>query len=312
MPQIIDLNFQNRAGVIATAVLPVDDGLALVDPGPSSCLTALEAGLAELGAQLSDVHLLLLTHIHLDHAGAAGTIVRRVPGCRVAVHERGAPHIVDPAKLLASASRLYGEQMDRLWGAVEPVPAEAIHIVRDGDSVAVEGPSLFVRETPGHAVHHVTYFDPAERVAYVGDTAGIRMSRGYLLAPTPPPDIDLEAWAVSLDRIQQLEADRLLVTHYGVVANVDEHLIRFRQVLKDAAKIVGDSLASPGDDLEKIRQFVDRLRADVRRSMSEAEAVATELSAPFEQLWLGLARYWRKRAASGSRVAVEPGRTRVP
>lgn len=298
MPEIIDLNFQGSANVIACAVLRTPDGLALVDPGPTSCLATLEAGLASMGASLSDVRTLLLTHIHLDHAGAAGTIARRVPGVRVMVHERGAPHMIDPAKLIASATRLYGDQMDRLWGAFEPVPADAVQIVRDNDEVAIGGRPLRVRETPGHAVHHVTYFDPAERVAYVGDTGGIHVSHGYVLAPTPPPDIDLEAWADSLDRIEALEASRLVLTHYGIVDGVPGHLARFRQTLRRTADIVRETLAGPGDDEEKIRAFTERLRADVRQVMPEADAQATELAAPFGQLWQGLARYFRKRASA--------------
>lgn len=294
MPDIIDLRFQGRSGVIASAVIPTDAGVAIVDPGPTSCLPALEAGLQDSGLALSDVRLLLLTHIHLDHAGASGTVVRRSPGCRVVVHERGAPHMVDPARLLASASRLYGDAMDRLWGPFEPVPVEAVRIARDGDSVEIKGPALLVRETPGHAVHHVTYFDRAERVAYVGDTGGILVGQGYLLAPTPPPDIDLDAWALSLDRIQALDAERLVLTHFGAVSGVDVHLARFRQVLRDTAAMVRDTLALPGDDGERMRRFIGRLRADVRQSMSEEDALATELAAPFDQVWLGLARYWRK------------------
>ncbi|MFN2445927.1 MAG: MBL fold metallo-hydrolase [Vicinamibacterales bacterium] len=296
MPDIIDLCFQGRSGVLGAAVVPADEGVAIVDPGPTSCLPALEAGLKQRGLAMSDVRLLLLTHIHLDHAGASGTIVRRSPRCRVVVHERGAPHLIDPGKLLASASRLYGDVMDRLWGPFEPVPAEAVRIARDGDSVAVKGPALLVRDTPGHAVHHVIYFDRAERVAYVGDTGGVCVKHGYVLAPTPPPDIDLDAWSLSLDRIQALNADRLLLTHFGVVTEPEVHLSQFRQVLRKTAAMVRETLEGPGDDGEKMRRFTEQLRTDVRRSLSEDDALATELAAPFDQLWLGLARYWRKTA----------------
>ncbi len=159
MTDYIDLNFRGSSRVIATAVLPGQDGLTLVDPGPTSCLPALEAGLGERGFALRDVRTLLLTHIHLDHAGATGTIVERVPGVRVLVHERGAPHMVDPAKLLASATRLYGDQMDALWGAFLPVPADRVQALTGGERLEIGGASLRVAYTPGHAKHHVSYLD---------------------------------------------------------------------------------------------------------------------------------------------------------
>lgn len=294
---ILDLQFQNCRGVIATAVIRTEEGLALVDPGPASCLATLETGLASRGASLSEVRWLLLTHIHLDHAGAAGTIRSRVPACRVFVHERGAPHLVDPSKLMASAARLYGADMDRLWGEVRPLAADAVQIVRDEDEVEIGRRRLRVRETPGHASHHVSYFDLHEGLAYVGDTAGIHTSGHYVIAPTPPPDIDIELWQQSLNRIADLEPDRLLLTHFGIVEEASSHIVRFRQVLTASAARVRETLAMPGDDGEKIQRFTDAMRADARRVLSEEDAAAVELAAPFGQLWLGLARYWRKREA---------------
>jgi glyoxylase-like metal-dependent hydrolase (beta-lactamase superfamily II) len=303
---LIDLSFQGHAGVIATAVLPAGSGVALVDPGPTSCLPALEAGLAAQGATLQDVRSVLLTHIHLDHAGSAGTIAARVPGVSVYVHERGAPHMADPTKLLASATRLYGDAMDRLWGAFEAVPAESLRVLRDGDRVeGVGAQGLFVRYTPGHASHHVTYFDEHEGTAYVGDTAGVQVVGRYLLAPTPPPDIDIEVWEQSLDRIAERRPERLLLTHFGSVAQASDHLARFRTVLRESAARVADTLAGPGDDAERMRRFADVLRADARRSLSEQDAVALELAAPFDQVWQGLARYWRKREAGTTTGASE-------
>ena len=168
----IDLNFRGSQRVIATAVLAGPDGLVLIDPGPTSCLATLEAGLRDRGHTLRDVRSLLLTHIHLDHAGAAGTIVERVPGVRVPVHERGAPHMIDPEKLLASATRLYGDQMDTLWGAFLPVPADRIEVLKGGERLEAAGRSLRVAYTPGHAKHHVSYLDEQSGMAYVGDTGG--------------------------------------------------------------------------------------------------------------------------------------------
>ncbi|MGE0042552.1 MAG: MBL fold metallo-hydrolase [Vicinamibacterales bacterium] len=291
----IDLNFRGHQRVIASAVLQGPDGIALVDPGPTSCLPALEAGLAGLGLGLGDVRALLLTHIHLDHAGAAGTIVSRVPGVEVYVHERGAPHMVDPAKLLASATRLYGDQMDTLWGRFDPVPASAVRPLAGGETVTVARRPFRVAYTPGHAKHHVSYLDEADGTAYVGDTGGIRVSHDYLLAPTPPPDIDLEAWEASLQLLEAWSPVRLFLTHFGPTGNALTHLGRYRETLARTAALVRDTLGGEGEDEARITRFTEALRADVRQAMPETDAVATELAAPFDQLWQGLARYWRKR-----------------
>jgi len=291
----IDLRFRGSERVIATAVLTGPDGVTLVDPGPTSCLPALEDGLRQRGLTLRDVRTLLMTHIHLDHAGAAGTIVERVPGIRVHVHERGAPHLVDPAKLLASATRLYGDQMDTLWGAFLPVPAANVHALAGGERIAAAGTSLQVAYTPGHAKHHVSYLDETTGVAYVGDTGGIRVSGDFLLAPTPPPDIDLAAWQYSLDTIDAWQPVSLFLTHFGMVTGAKAHLLRFRDTLATQAEAVRQSMTAGNTDEERTRVFVEQLRREVRKAMPEHEARATELAAPFDQLWQGLARYWSQQ-----------------
>jgi len=290
----IDLHFRGSDRVIATAVLVGPDGVSLVDPGPSSCLHALEDGLRHLGLSLRDVRSLLITHIHLDHAGAVGTIVERVPAIRVHVHERGAPHMVDPAKLLASAGRLHGDQMDVLWGAFLPVPSANINVLRGGERLAVAGTTLQVAYTPGHAKHHVSFLDETTGAAYVGDTGGIRVSGDYLLAPTPPPDIDLSAWRDSLAAIEAWQPVSLFLTHFGVVTAAKAHLARFRATLAAQAEAVRQSLSAGNTDEERTRVFVEQMRREVRQAMPEHEARATELAAPFDQLWQGLARYWQK------------------
>ncbi len=189
---------------------------------------------------------LLLTHIHLDHAGAAGTIVERVPGIRVYVHERGAPHMIDPAKLLASATRLHGDQMDTLWGAFLPVPASQVTALAGGERLDVSGTSLRVAYTPGHAKHHVSYLDERSGMAYVGDTGGIRVIGDYLLAPTPPPDIDIEAWQSSLDVIDAWQPVSLFLTHFGPVTPARAHLARFRTTLTAQAEAVREALKAGG------------------------------------------------------------------
>jgi glyoxylase-like metal-dependent hydrolase (beta-lactamase superfamily II) len=291
----IDLQFLGTPHVIGAAVLTGTDGVTLIDPGPTSCLPALEAGLHGRGLALRDVRSVLLTHIHLDHAGAAGTIAERVPNARVYVHERGAPHMIDPAKLLASATRLYGDRMDLLWGAFLPVPADRVTVLTGGEQLPLASTAIKVAYTPGHAKHHVSYLDEKTGVAYVGDTAGVRVAGDYLIAPTPPPDIDIEAWHQSLNTIDDWQPVSLFLTHFGAVTPSRAHLARMRATITTAANTVRELMKTPGTEEELAHRFAEQMRHDVRKSLAEQEARAAELAAPFDQLWQGLARYWSKR-----------------
>ena len=294
----IDLHFLGRRHVIGTAVLRGPSGLTLIDPGPTSCLPALESGLHDHGLRLDDVRSVLLTHIHLDHAGATGTLLARLPQAVVYVHERGAPHMIDPTKLLASATRLYGANMDRFWGEFRAVPADRLNALRGGERIDLAGRTLDVAYTPGHASHHVSYLDLSNGQAFVGDTGGIRVAKGYIKAPTPPPDIDLELWETSLTIYDAWRPSSLVLTHFGVVDDPVEHLRQFRGVLSRQAAFVRSTLEQEGSDEERIRRFTDEMRTDARRVLSEEEATSTEAAAAFDQLWLGLARYWRKKAGA--------------
>jgi glyoxylase-like metal-dependent hydrolase (beta-lactamase superfamily II) len=291
----IDLQFRGSSRVIATAVLPGADGVTLIDPGPASCLPALEKGLGERGLTLRDVRRLLLTHIHLDHAGATGAIVERVPYIKVFVHERGAPHMIEPATLLASAMRLYGDQMDSLWGPFLPVPSASVTALKGGENVDIGVGSLRVAYTPGHAKHHVSYFNEHDGTAFVGDTAGVLVSGDFLIAPTPPPDIDIEAWQQSIDTIEAWSPVSLFLTHFGPVSPARAHLARIRETVAKAAETSHEMLAAGGSDDVLAKQYGERIRRDARQALPEQEARAAELAAPFDQLWGGLARYWRKK-----------------
>lgn len=305
----IDLQFLGRPQVIGTAVLHGAPGVALIDPGPTTTIGTLESALDAKGIRFRDVHHLLLTHIHLDHAGATGTILARFPHVRVFVHRKGAPHLVDPAKLLSSAGRLYGQDMDRLWGDVAPVPAEALQILDGGEVLHLAGRDLFVEYTPGHASHHVSFFDEASRVAFVGDTAGIRRhsraeashgdiaGRGeYVMPAVPPPDIDLEAWAGSRDRILRWNPAALFLTHFGPFADPRQHLDTLFARLAEWSRIVRHLLADPAlDDAARQERFVEATLRDLRRTVGDSASEDYVRAGGLVYSWMGLARYWSKR-----------------
>ena len=288
----LDLRFLDADRVIACGVVAVEGGVALVDPGPSTTLPALEAGLGAVGHDLGDVRALLLTHIHLDHAGAAGTLVRRL-GVPVWVHEVGARHLARPEKLIASATRLYGDLMDVLWGAFEAVPATHLRPLAGGEAVEVGGRTLDVAYTPGHAVHHVAYFDRASATALVGDAVGMAVPpSGRVLPVTPPPDVDLEAWPASLERIAAWAPERLFRTHWGTSETPAADLDAFRTALDAWAGRVRADL-SEGDSGHQATAF----SAEVLDAL-EAE-VGAEAAAPYRAFlypdasWHGLARALR-------------------
>src|SRR5213595_3883558 len=231
-PDPIDLHHLGCERVIASYLLDTDDGPALFDCGPSTTIDALKAGLADRGLALTDVRHLLLSHIHLDHAGAAGTLVREHPGRRVHVSALGAPHLVDPSRLEASARRLYGNTFDDLWGELAPVPEANVNVVGE----RVLGLACF--PTPGHASHHVCYLD-RDGTLYAGDAAGVRIQPGRMvLPPTPPPEAEVELWQQTIDEIERRRPERLALVHFGVAEDLVRHLSELRLKLYDWAEFV--------------------------------------------------------------------------
>lgn len=293
----VDLDFLGYPGVIATAVLHGPAGVALVDPGPSTSLGTLRAALARKGITIADVRHLLLTHIHLDHAGASGSIVRENPAIQVVVQERGAPHMINPARLIGSATRLYGAaDMERLWGEFLPVPAGNVRAIAGGERIDVDGRELVTAYTPGHASHHVSYFDPGSRIAFVGDTAGIRRGRGaYVLPPTPPPDIDLQAWSRSEQTILAWDPDALFLTHFGAWRSPRVHFQQMMQHIAEWNRIVR-RLIEDGSLTDEQREaaFVEEAFLDLRRTVGEQEAELYGRAGRLDYSWQGLARYWQK------------------
>ena len=291
----VDLKFRQTPRIVATAVLHGASGVALIDPGPTSTLPTLRHGLDEAGISMTDVTSIVLTHIHLDHAGATGTLIQENPRQKVYVHEKGARHLVDPERLLASATRLYGDAMDSLWGEVRPVPQESLVVLAGGEQFEAGGRELRVEYTPGHASHHVSYFNSDSGIAFVGDTVGIkRTANGYVLPPTPPPDIDLEAWEVSLSRIERWRPATLFLTHFGPSAPVGPHVTGFRESLALVADLARASLVRDEGDEAREAWFADQVRLELRRRLGEADASAYEVAGRFDLNWRGLARYLRK------------------
>jgi glyoxylase-like metal-dependent hydrolase (beta-lactamase superfamily II) len=273
--RVIDVEHLGRRHVIGC--WQVDE--ALVDPGPESSLPTL---LAALGDERP--RALLLTHIHLDHAAATGALVRRWPDLEVHVHERGAPHLIDPAKLLASAERLYGPRMAELWGEIVPVPEDNVRPLRGGESVL----GMRVAYTPGHASHHVCYLHEASGTAFVGDVAAVRIPGVELIVPpTPPPDIDVETWERSIDVVEEWKPERLALTHFGAVEEPLPHLSSVRERIREEARLARE-LAED--------EYEARHRQRVAAAAEDAEAAAEMIQCvPPEYQWRGLDRYWRKR-----------------
>jgi glyoxylase-like metal-dependent hydrolase (beta-lactamase superfamily II) len=278
MPEPLDVRHLGHERVIGSYLLETDGGLALQDCGPTTCVPELKARLAERGLELGEIRHLLLSHIHLDHAGAAGVLVREHPGLQVHVSEIGAPHLVDPSRLERSARRLYGDDFDRLWGELAPVPSENVHVVGD------ETLGLATFPSPGHASHHVCYLD-RDGTLYAGDAAGVRIEPSeFVLPPTPPPEVDLDAWNRTLDELERREPQRLALIHFGVFEDVERHLEELRRRLPEWAGRVRDGATE--------EQFAAEAEADLA-----ADRDAYEQAMPFWQSYAGLKRYWEKQAA---------------
>jgi glyoxylase-like metal-dependent hydrolase (beta-lactamase superfamily II) len=279
-PESIDLLHMGHRRVIGAWRI----GDVIVDPGPSSCLGRLLPVL-----ERHPPRVIALTHIHLDHAGATGSLVRRFPDVEVWVHERGAPHLLDPSRLLSSATRLYGEQMQQLWGEVLAVPEDRVRVLAGGEQRG----SFQVAYTPGHASHHVAYLHEPSGDAFTGDVAGVRIDGGLVLPPTPPPDIDLPLWRASLAVVEGWRPRRLATTHFGAYGDVTSHLAQLRESLDRV-----EAMASKLDQ----DAFVSAMRAWMAQSPDVQTAAVYESAMPPTQSFQGLSRYLRSLRATAEGV----------
>ncbi len=312
MPRLhlIDLEYLGQPGCIAAHVIETDEGLILVESGPGSTVDVLQRGLADLGRSLADVRHLLVTHIHFDHAGAAGHVAEA--GATVHVHEFGAKHLVDPSRLLASATRIYGDDMDRLWGELRPIPAARVSPTRDGDVVELGGVRLRAIETPGHARHHHAFATElhGERICFTGDAAGALCldAPTFVSLPAPPPEFDPEAWLDSIERLRAERFDAIFPTHFGRMDDVDAHLARVAEAVRAHADRVKAWL-DEGRDEATIRDaygtwFLEQADA---HGLPEPKRAFYAKGSVVDMNVTGILRYWRKRTEAEAAAADEPG-----
>ena len=288
----IDLNFLGRRGTIGAYLVPHSTGAILVETGPGSTIQALVTGIRQLGYEVENISDVFLTHIHLDHAGAAGWLAQQ--GCQIHVHENGAPHLINPEKLLASAGRLYGDKMDSLWGEFLAVKEDKIAIMHDADVVNVGGLAIRALDVPGHASHHLAYM--IGDACFCGDIGGIRLNaRHYLSLPMPPPDLNLEKWRESILHIREYEPTRIVPTHFGVYSDAEWHLQAVLDGLDEVETWMEEKLPlNPSLD-ELRRQFIvfEQTRAEkyqIEKTFIEAQQIAN----PSFMSADGILRYWNK------------------
>lgn len=297
----LDDHWMGRPRSIATALLESDGHRAIVDPGPGSTLDTLRKGLGAHGVSVHDLDAILLTHIHLDHAGSTGALAKENPRVAVYVHKLGAPHMMDPAKLLASAARLWPDNLDELFGEMLPVAESNLRVLEGGETITLGSRKIEVAYTPGHASHHVSYFDNVEGVAFVGDTTGIRIEgHSYVMPATPPPDIDLRLWDSSFATILERKPKRLFLTHFGFSENPAAHIAQFRERLHRWMETTEKILQTAKSDSGAMDSFMAAMRAEIGEHLPAEEVEQYVATAGLNLSFLGLARHARKRAQAAS------------
>jgi glyoxylase-like metal-dependent hydrolase (beta-lactamase superfamily II) len=293
----ISLPFLGEHEIIGSYLLVGADDLAIIDPGPESMLEPLLASIEEAGFDPEDVTHIVATHVHLDHAGAAGSLVNRMPGARVFVHSKGAPHLLDPSKVVASASRIYGDRMKLLWGEIEPVPKERLQIIEGGAILKIAGRRLEVHYTPGHAVHHVIFFDAHSGELFAGDVAGVRLpGADYVRPPTPPPDLDLEAWSESIRLVKSLRPDVLYIGHFGAIRNIPQHFGRLEEKLYSWGDFVLKAMREGKNEEEIIAMLIEHTKPELVQATNDPHALERyEIATNYPMTVQGYMRYWRKK-----------------
>lgn len=297
--ETIDLNFLGRGEVVASFLLLGEDRAAIVETGPANCVPALMAGLEGHGVAPEDVTEVFLTHIHLDHAGGSGQLAERLPNATFLVHELGRPHLADPGKLWRSATRIYGDRMEELWGEPVPVPEGRLRVLADGEEAPAAGGVLTAHDTPGHAYHHLAYLDPETGTLFAGDVAGIRLpGHSYVRPPTPPPEVDVDLWVRSIGKMRRLEPASLCPTHFGRFEDVERHLSELEQRLQDWLLFV-ERRVEEGASREDISSELALKGDEEMLAAGTAEPNDYDLAGNYEMLTDGLMRYVGRRASAG-------------
>jgi len=290
---VIDLNFLGQANGIATFLVETPDGPILIESGPHSTLDTLVKGINALGYQKEDIKHVFITHIHLDHAGAAWCFAEH--GAQIYLHPLGYRHMNTPEKLLASAKMIYKEAMDMLWGTLKPIPAEQLHIVEHGDSVSIGDTELTAWHTPGHAKHHIAW--QLDTHLFTGDVAGVSINHGPVIPPCPPPDINIEDWENSLKVIESIDGiESFYLTHFGEITDLKEHIAKLRVALYDYSQFFlpyHEKGATVQEALPEFRNFVKKYLID--NGMSPKDTQAYEAANPSDMSATGLLRYWHKK-----------------
>jgi glyoxylase-like metal-dependent hydrolase (beta-lactamase superfamily II) len=293
---VLDTNWLGHARSIAAVLLESDGHRAIIDPGPAATLPALRQHLNTHGTNVSELNAILLTHIHLDHAGATGALIKENPDLEVYVHKAGMLHMADPSKLLASAERLWPCQLGLLFGETLSVPFGNLRMLKGGETLSLGSRTLDVVYTPGHASHHVSYFDSSDGTAFVGDTTGFHIdSEPFVVPLAPPPDIDLEIWNASLDAIAARKPARLFLTHFGYSNDPAAHIGEYRRNLQRWSALAEDILRSTPDQNAGMEAFVAAASAEIGQRLSSTEAEHYIFNCGLNLTWLGFARYHRKR-----------------
>jgi glyoxylase-like metal-dependent hydrolase (beta-lactamase superfamily II) len=300
---VIDTIYQGEPGIIASYLLAGADGLALVDVGSGASLGALLANIAATGHDPRDITSILLTHVHLDHAGATGALLRFAPNAHVYVHSIGAPHLINPEKLVASATRIYGDQMEVLWGEIAPVPASRLTAIDDGAELRAGGRMMRALYTPGHAIHHVAFHDAERAALFTGDAAGVRLEgSSYVRPPTPPPDLNLEDWSTSIARMRAVKPSALYLPHFGeVTGDLDTHFDALQAGLYAWGDLMRKGIRAGESDTDLARDLAKAHDPEALRSvtgLSEAERAHElrryELATNYLMSAQGYVRYYRK------------------
>ncbi len=292
--EIMDLGFMETEEIIASFLLTGEGSAAIVETGPTTCVENFMQGLKDRGVAPEDVEKVFLTHVHLDHAGASGDLVERLPNAVFYVHEVGYPHMVDPSTLLKSAARIYGEEnMYEMFGEPRPMPEDRLKELKGGEEIETVGGLLTAHHTPGHAYHHLAYLEPRSGMLFTGDVAGVRLpGQAYVKPPTPPPEVDVEAWKGSIETIRSIAPASLCPTHFGSYEDVERHLGELEQRLEDWLLLVEERMdeeRSQEDIAEELESKGDEEM--IREGAGPGETERYELAANYEMLVAGLMRY---------------------